>query len=168
MIDRCFWPDSIEEIMSNLKCETHPFAKTILAKMESNSMLSMKLALRMLRKARNLCYGEILKMELNVALNKVADADFDLGVQAILMKPTRVSRFNALRNPGFKKRVSEQELDSYFSENSLAKEIDLKIVENALLPTRHFFQKFSDSVRIWINETSTPQVEEREAVELEI
>lgn len=44
----------------------------------------------------------------------------------------------------------------------------MKIVENSLLPTRHFFQKFSDSVRIWINETSTPQTAERDAVELEI
>ena len=30
MIDRCFWPDSVEEIMENLKRETHPFAKEIL------------------------------------------------------------------------------------------------------------------------------------------
>ena len=64
-------------------------------------MLSMKLALKMLRKAQNMAYGEILKMELNVALNKVGDPDFELGVKEILMKPMRTSRFNAIKNPGF-------------------------------------------------------------------
>jgi small-conductance mechanosensitive channel len=37
-----------------------------------------------------------------------------------------------------------------------------------LLPTRHFFGRFVDSVRVWINETSTPQEAVRDAVELEI
>ena len=49
-------------------------------------MLSMKLALKMLRKAQNLGYGEIMKMELNVALNKANDPDFELGVKEVLMK----------------------------------------------------------------------------------
>jgi hypothetical protein len=80
MIDRCFWSNSVEEIIESLKRESNPFAKEILQKMECNSMLSMKLALKMVRKAKNLGYGEILKMELNVALNKVGDSDFELGV----------------------------------------------------------------------------------------
>ena len=46
--------------------------------------------------------------------------------------------------------------------------IDLGIVENSLLPTRHFFDRFTDSLRVWINETSTPQEEVRQAVEYEI
>ena len=37
-----------------------------------------------------------------------------------------------------------------------------------MLPTRHFFNRFSDSVRVWINETSTPQEDVREAVHVEI
>lgn len=37
-----------------------------------------------------------------------------------------------------------------------------------MLPTRHFFGRFVDSVRVWINETSTPQEAVRDAVELEI
>ena len=64
-------------------------------------MLSMKLALKMLRKAQNMAYGEILKMELNVALNKVGDADFELGVKEILLKPSRTSRLGVRENPGF-------------------------------------------------------------------
>ena len=49
MIDRCFWPNTVEEIMDNLKRETDPFAKVILERMQNNSMLSMKIALKMLR-----------------------------------------------------------------------------------------------------------------------
>jgi hypothetical protein len=59
-------------------------------------------------------------------------------------------------------------VDSYFSENKWANKIDLDIVENSLLPTRHFFEKFSDSIRVYINESSTPQAEIRDAVELEV
>lgn len=101
MIDRCFFPNSVKEIMENLRLENHPFAKEVLQKMESNSMLSMELALKMQRKASNMGYGEILQMELNVALNKANDADFELGVKEILMKPARTSRLGARPNPGF-------------------------------------------------------------------
>lgn len=41
--------------------------------MESNSLLSMKLALKMIRKAKNMCFRDVLNMELNVAMNKVLD-----------------------------------------------------------------------------------------------
>jgi enoyl-CoA hydratase len=102
MIDRCFWSNSVEEIIDALKRETHPFAKEILQKMECNSMLSMKLALKMLREAKNKSYGDILKMEMNVALNKVNDSDFELGVKEILMKPSKTSRLGFRPNPGFK------------------------------------------------------------------
>lgn len=87
LIDRCFWPNSVEEIMDNLRRDTDPYAKVILERMQNNSMLSMKIALKMLRKAKNMAYGEVLKMELNVALNKVADSDFETGVREVLMKP---------------------------------------------------------------------------------
>ena len=37
-----------------------------------------------------------------------------------------------------------------------------------MLPTRHFYEKFTDSVRIWVNETSSPEIDVREGVEIEI
>ena len=164
LIDRCFRHNSVEQIIQSLRRETHPFAKEVLARMEANSLLSMKIALQMLRRATNMPYGEALKMELNVALNKALDSETELGVRTILMKPKTIHPIN----PGFRKNVSDQEVLGFFEENKFAKQIDLGIVENALLPTRHFFEKFSDSVRVFINETSSPQEEVREAVELEI
>lgn len=154
--------------MDALRRETHPFAKEILQKMECNSMLSMKLALKMLRQSKNMAYGEILKMEMNVALNKTQDSDFELGVKEVLMKPTKVSRLGMRPNPGFKTEVSDLEVESYFRDNKHASKIDLDIVENSLLPTRHFFERFPDSMRVYINETSSPQEEIRDAVKYEI
>ena len=55
--------------------------------MEANSMLSMKLALKMIRMAKNMCFRDALNMELNVAFNKVMDSDFKLGIENVLMKP---------------------------------------------------------------------------------
>ena len=150
--------------MENLKAEKDPFAKEVLTRMESNSLLSMKIALKMVRKARNMPYGETLKMELNTSLNKVKDQDFETGVSQVLMKPKR----KTLVNPGFKSDISQSQVDSYFEHNPLTDTIDLGIVENSLLPTRHFFDRFTESLRVWINETSTPQEEVRQAVEYEI
>lgn len=163
LINRCFYPDNLKEIMKNLRQETDPFAKEILNRMQQNSKLSMKLALKMLRKAKNMSYGEVLKMEQNVSLNKIKDAEFDSGVSEILMKPR-----NNKGKPQFEKDVTDQKVESYFEENPHLHKIDLNIVENSLLPTRHFFEKYVDSMRVYLNETSTPQSNVRFTVEYEI
>ena len=51
LIDRCFRSNSVEEIMDNLRRESHPFAKECLEAMQRNSVQSMQLALKMVRKA---------------------------------------------------------------------------------------------------------------------
>ncbi len=51
LIDRCFYSNSVEEIMENLKKETQPFALKMLNAMKRNSPQSMQLALQMVRKA---------------------------------------------------------------------------------------------------------------------
>jgi hypothetical protein len=40
-------------------------------------------------------------MELNVALNKAKDDDFDFGVKNVLMKPVRRGNDHIAVNPGF-------------------------------------------------------------------
>jgi enoyl-CoA hydratase/carnithine racemase len=114
LIDRCFWPNTIEEILENLRKEDDKFAKEILERMESNSMLSMKLALKMIRKAKNMCFRDVLNMELNVAMNKVQDSDFKIGVQNILMKPNNYGKHIPRSNPGYLKHVSDELVESYF------------------------------------------------------
>ena len=105
MIDRCFLHDSVEQIMESLKQEQHPFADEMLQRMQANSMLSMKIALKMLRKAKNMAYGEVLQMEMNASLNKTEDKDFELGVSQILLKPP--ARGQKPTNPGFQQNISD-------------------------------------------------------------
>ena len=67
----------------------------------------------------------------------------------------------------FNKKVSDSDLSKYFEESKWSKEINLGIVENALLPTRHYYQRFSDQVRLWLNEESTTQSKIRDDFDME-
>lgn len=131
--------------------------------MNRNSTLSMKLTLKMVRQARNLCYKGCLQNEINVALNKIEDKEFDLGVKEVLMKPGTHGS-----SPKFNKNVSEDEVNSYFRPNRFTEAVELDIVEKALLPTRHYFEDWSDQVRLWVNEESTPQAEVRRHFDFEL
>ena len=72
IINRCFYPSSVEEIIELLKKEgDSPFTKLCLERMKSNSMLSMKITLKMLRDAKNKDYKSALETEFNVSLNKI-------------------------------------------------------------------------------------------------
>lgn len=46
-------------------------------------------------------------------------------------------------------------LDKYFAGAHWAKDINIGAMKHALLPTRHFYSRFTDQVRLWINEEST-------------
>jgi hypothetical protein len=164
MISRCFYHDSVEEILDTLKREQDPFAQKIHDRMNKNSMLSMKIALKMLRKAQNMDYGQVLRMELNASLNKVKDSDFEYGVSKVLLQKNS----NNIEKPLFKrKNISNAQVDSYLQENPLSQRIDMDIVENCLLPTKHYFERYADSLRTYINETNTPMEQIRAAVDIE-
>lgn len=62
-----------------------------LQKMDANSTLSMKIALKLLRDARSLDFKGALQNEINVALNKIGDKEFDLGISEVLLKPHRTT-----------------------------------------------------------------------------
>ena len=97
-INRCFYASSLEEIKECLKRENSQFGAACLAKMAANSELSMKLALKMLRQSRGSDFKGSLMTEINVALNKIQDSEFDLGVSEILLKPHHNTK---PVNPGF-------------------------------------------------------------------
>lgn len=45
--------------------------------------------------------------------------------------------------------------------------MNLGIVENALLPTKQYYERFSDQVRLWLNEESTTQERIRDTFDQE-
>jgi hypothetical protein len=59
-------------------------------------------------------------------------------------------------------------VQSYFRPNPWTDKIELDLVSKALLPTRFYYERFSDQVRLWVNEQSTPQPEVREYFDLEL
>ena len=124
--------------------------------MDRNSELSMKLALQMLRKAQNLDYTSALQMEVDVAMNMVKHKDFDIGVSKIIMSPKPSGR-KFRPNPGFQQGIKDRDVESFFEPSPQSKGICVGAVQYALLPTRHFYERFSDHVRLWINEESTNQ-----------
>jgi hypothetical protein len=67
----------------------------------------------MLRLAKNLDYKGCLQLELNVAFNRIKDADFDLGVQEVIMKP-KVKGAKHKKRPDWAPALNESELDAYF------------------------------------------------------
>ena len=83
----------------------------------------------------------------------------------VLLKPHTPSE---PANPGFAKNVSADQVNSYFQPNKWTKEVQLDLVEKALLPTRFHYEKFTDQVRLWINEESTSQPEVREYFDTEL
>lgn len=44
----------------------------------------------------------------------------------------------------FNKKVNDNDLTKYFEESKWSKDVNLGIVENSLLPTRQYYQRFSD------------------------
>lgn len=138
-INRIFRFNTLEEIVDSLRkeeAEGSKFAGACLKKMQTNSELSMKLALRMIREAKNLDFKGVLKNEINVALNKIQDKEFDLGVSEVLLKPHTPA---TPVNPGFAKNISADQVNSYFQPNKWTNEVKLDLVEKALLPTRFYY-----------------------------
>ena len=162
MIARCFYPSELEEIKSRLAAESDPFAKVCLDAMNKNSDLSMKLALSMLRKADNMDYTSCLRMEVNVISNLLqrAQENFEGAVRTRLMRPIR-SGMKQKVNPFNKANEKIKDIDSFFEPQPWAKNINIDTVKYALLPTRQYYHRFADVVRLWINEESTPQPEVR-------
>jgi hypothetical protein len=142
--------------MDRLAKESHPFARKCLLAMQRNSPQAMQLALSMLRKAEDKCYKECLKMELNVAFNRIKDEDFDIGVNSILINNAGKSLKDKPIPEWFPAFKTEREIESYFEQNQHAKGINIDVVENALLPTKDWYKTYTDQVRLWINESSTP------------
>lgn len=153
--------------MDALSKETSQFAKLCHEAMSKNSKQSMQLALAMLRKAKNLDYKGCLEMELNVGFNRLQDTDFDLGIKEVLGAP-RQQGAKFRNSPKWSAPLKESQIKRYFEENKYAKDIQLDVVENALLPTKDYYQKYTDQIRLYINQSSATQPIIREAFNEEL
>ena len=92
-------------------------------------------------------------MEVKVASKMIETDEFDIGVNQVLLSP-KVNKSQKHPNaPVYPENSSS--LDSFFEGASWAKDVNVGAMEHALLPTRHHYERFTDQVRLWINEEST-------------
>ena len=68
----------------------------------------------------------------------------------------------------FDQNISEDQVASYFAPNRFTEAVELDVFEKAMLPTLFYYREFSDQMRLWVNEASTPQGEVRNTFEPEL
>ena len=89
VINRCFYSNSVQDIMKNLEVEGSPFALRALDMMNNNSKQAMQLALELMRRGTTQNLVNCLKREGNVALHRAEDADFHNGVERVMNGSTK-------------------------------------------------------------------------------
>jgi len=146
-INRCFYPDSIEEIKELLKKENTDFSRECLKVMNQSSPISLALTLRLLREARSKDYSEAMAAELGVAVNRVCDSEFPLAVK------NRMPPGNNQSNDfwKYKGNISEAQIDEYFHLPGWVSERTIGLLENSFYPTRAFYKMFPDAFRHWLH-----------------
>lgn len=93
-IDAVYAGDGVEAIRDNLAGRSEPTAKAALETLDRNSPTALKLALRALRRARELGdLGACLKMELRVAAACLAGHDMAEGIRAAVIDKDRNPRW---------------------------------------------------------------------------
>jgi hypothetical protein len=142
-INRNFRFNTIEEINQALMEEDSVFSKYCLERMKKKSPLSLSVILRMLRNARGLDYSEIINQEVTVVKNIVLRSkEFDTHMG---------NKLNGQKTQFEDRKVSTQEVDSYFDESEI-NGITLDLQKHSLLPNRDYIHKYPDCLKFLINE----------------
>jgi enoyl-CoA hydratase len=114
-IDSCFHFDSIEEIIAALQASGSEFAQKTLAVMRQKSPTSMKVTLRLLRRAaKDTHLRESLQREFEVAKAVLASDEFYEGVRAAVVEKDRNPKWSPATLP----EVTEAVLGKYFSQTA--------------------------------------------------
>lgn len=129
-INRCFFANSIEEIKENLKKENSRFSKYCLKKFEENDTVALNMTLNLLRKAEKSSYSECCHLEMKVMIN--------------LLK----NEHNVDKNTP----MTSELIEDFFKTPEEYKYVDLEVKEHAPLPTKKYYKKYADHMRLLMNE----------------
>ena len=94
VIDICFAHDDVESIIASLEVATEEFAQKTLAALRAKSPTSLKVALRLLRLARQSSLEDCLLREFRAAARCLREHDFYEGVRAAVIDKDRNPRWN--------------------------------------------------------------------------
>ena len=142
-INRCFYSNSVEEIKENLRMEGSEWAMETLKKIEKNSPTSCELSLRLIREAKLSSMGECMRREMVVARNRVQDPEFQHGVESVLLHSGETKWAP----------LDPTAIDDYFK-GDLGQFL-LHFHAGAPMPTRQYWKRYPDHLRLWLCERST-------------
>lgn len=145
-INRCFYSNTLEEIIENLKKENSQFAKYCLKKFEENDKTALNVTLALLRKAQKSSYSECCDLEMKAMLN-------------LLKNEHKVTDSTPM---------TQALIEEYFKAPTEYKNVDLIVKHHAPLPTRHYYEKYADHMRLLMNEHNSTMVGIREGYKREV
>lgn len=111
IIDRCFVPDSVEDIITALKNEPDSWALAAAQTLEKRSPTSLKIVLSHLRRAKNEDFDTIIARDFILAQHFMKGLDFYEGVRAALIDKDKSPRWSPARLDD----VSPEYVESHFS-----------------------------------------------------
>ncbi len=109
-IDRCFSGDTVEEIVDRLDGDGSPWAQETAATIRSKSPTSLKLALALVRRGRDMEFDDCMRMEFRVVNRVLAGHDFREGVRAVIVDKDQAPRWQ----PSRLDEVSDAEVERHF------------------------------------------------------
>jgi enoyl-CoA hydratase len=110
-IDRCFAPDSVEQVVSALDAEGGEWAEKTAATIRRMAPLSLKVAQRQLERAAALDFDANMVMEYRLCQRFMADHDFAEGVRAVLIDKDNAPAWR----PAGLEDVSDAAIEAYFA-----------------------------------------------------
>lgn len=111
IIDRCFAPETAEEIVAALEADGSDWAQAEAATIRTKSPETVKVALRQLREGRRLkSFEENMRMEFRIGWRKVQSHDFQEGVRAVIKDKDNAPVWS----PARLEDVSEADVARYF------------------------------------------------------
>jgi len=110
VIDRCFLHDRMEDIMAALEAGGGAFATETLATLSLMSPTSLKLTLKLIRKARTLDLDDCFRMDYRLSQSVLAGHDFYEGVRAQLVDKDKQPKWY----PATLDAVDDTAIDSLF------------------------------------------------------
>lgn len=119
-----------------MEAENHPFAQYCIKRINERSPIAMEVTLRLLRKARNLDYYDILTEEINTMKKLILHSkDHEIIMNNKMLDPDK--REKSLRFEKSFLEIGEADIDFYFeNKEENIKNIQLEIKKNSLLPNR--------------------------------
>jgi hypothetical protein len=146
VINRCFYSNTLEEIIENLKKENSQFSKYCLKKFEENDTTALNVTLALLRKAQKSSYSECCHLEMKAMLN-------------LLKNEHNVTEATPM---------TVDLIEEYFKTPIEYKNVDLIAKHHAPLPTRHYYEKYADHMRLLMNEHNSTMLGIRNGYKREV